>query len=161
MHHLSPYMTEAVEFHHIIDKYAPGEKDEDWVPKLAVEGNWLVFTADAGKNSKDGFKLPDLCAENNLVHILLSGKLHQMTMFDKINWIGLGWPLVEKQVYCSAPGSRFQMRLVSSKGGLALTIGLNQVEIQSMADRQIASLAKRELHKAKTKTTLAATTTQS
>ena len=148
MHHLLSYMTEPVELYHMVDKYASGDKDEVWIPKLAVEDNWLVFTADAGKNSKEGFKLPDLCAENQITHVLLSGKLHQMVVFEKINWIGLGWRLVEERVYGSIPGSRFKMRLVSSRGGQALTIGLDQVEVQSLADRQIASLAKKQAYKA-------------
>lgn len=148
MHHLLTYAIQGVELHHIIDKFFSGDKDENWIPQLASDGNWIVFTADAGKKSKDGFKLPDICAENHVTHVLLSGKLHHMKSIDKIGWIGLGWPLVEQKVYKSKPGSRFKMRLVSSKGGDSLTIAVVPIEIQTMADREIVRLEKKKAYRA-------------
>ncbi len=153
MHHLLAHVNQGVELNHIVDKFRSGDKDEIWIPRLANDGNWIVFTADAGKKSKDGFKLPDLCAENHITHVILSGKLHQLKGRDKIGWIGLGWPLVEQKVYNSAPGSRFKMRLVSSNGGAALTIAVVSVDIQTMADREIERRAKREAYQASTSAT--------
>lgn len=84
---LRELVPQGIEFYHLIDKYAAGDKDEDWIPKLRVEGGWVVITADAGKNSKVGQKLPDLCVIHQVTHIILKGQFHHKTTLEKSDLI--------------------------------------------------------------------------
>lgn len=141
MQSILPLASSDVELQHIVDKYEQGKKDEDWIPLLKSEGNWLVITSDAGKKSKVGQKLPDLCAEHKITHIILGNKLHNRPSSDKLTWIAAGWKLVE-DCFSKPPGSRFKLRLKEGQGD-SLTIALEPVKIVTIAERIAARLAKR------------------
>ena len=83
---------EKPEVRHLFD-YAPsGTYDEDWIPSLAP-GGWTVVTADGGRtpNKKRGEKLPQLCAQHSLTHILLSSYVHHRVTFEKLLIIMSVW----------------------------------------------------------------------
>ncbi len=142
MRQLLPLVSPNLEVHHLVDKFAQGEKDEDWIPRLGIEGGWVLITSDAGIYSKSGQKLPDLCAEHKVTHIILSGKLHKKTTVEKITWIAAAWPFVE-EVFSKPPGSRFRMRLKTPKGKTGMTIVVEPMPIKTMIERQHEKLARR------------------
>ena len=125
---LQEFVPPGVELHHIIDKYAAGDKDEDWIPKLGTEGGWVVITSDAGKNSKVGQKLPDLCVIHKVTHVILKGQLHHKTTLEKISLIAAAWPLLEN-VFLSTYGSRYFLRLRPKKGGQSLTLSVEPCKV--------------------------------
>ena len=135
MQKLKLLVSENIEFQHIVDKFASGEKDEDWIPKLGTEGGWVVITSDAGKHSRRGHKLPDLCSEYKVTHIILSNSLHQRTNLDKIKWLGAAWQYIEV-LHDKPPGSRFHMRLKSGKGKMSFTILVEPFKIQPRRQRR-------------------------
>jgi hypothetical protein len=83
------------EFRHIVDTFRAGEKDEIWIPRLGAEGDWIVITADAGTHSKRGRKLPQLCREYSVTHVVLSRTLHQRTVLEKVAALACIWPKIE------------------------------------------------------------------
>lgn len=56
--------------------------DDEWVPKLSVE-EWIVVSSDRGKQC-GGAKLPQVCAEHRVTHVLLSKAVHELSQFDKM-----------------------------------------------------------------------------
>ncbi|HUU83529.1 MAG TPA: hypothetical protein VM243_08500 [Phycisphaerae bacterium] len=81
---------EPVDVAHLLDLLGRhGEQDENWIPELADE-EWLVISADRGK--KPGPKLPLLCAEFGVRHILIKGALHNLKQFEKARAIIIVWP---------------------------------------------------------------------
>lgn len=115
MQKLRDFVPPEVELTHIIDKYTVGDKDEDWIPRLGTEGGWIVITSDAGRNSKKGQKLPELCLIHRVTHVILSGTLNQMPTLEKIKSIATAWAFFE-DVFSSPPGSRYFMRLKTQRG---------------------------------------------
>jgi hypothetical protein len=98
---------EQVEIAHILDFYEQGQVDDDvWIRNLP--NNWTVISADRGKR-KGGPKLPQICVEMKITHVLLSAKLHEMKQFQKIRMVLSLWPNLIS--VCGAPnGSRFSLR---------------------------------------------------
>lgn len=123
MQKLRDFVPPEVELTHIIDKYTAGDEDEDWIPRLGTEGGWVVITSDAGKNSKVGQKLPDLCLVHKVTHVILKGQLHHRTTLEKIGLIAAAWPLLGN-VFLSPHGSRYFLRLRPKKGGQSLTLSV-------------------------------------
>jgi PIN like domain len=107
-------MTDA-EFVHITDYFSQGVKDPDWIPRLAAEGGWVVISADAGKQSKKGDKLPELCWEFGITHVLLSTKLHLRSSAVKASAIASMWNQIEPLTKAT-PGSRYLLRYKETKG---------------------------------------------
>lgn len=128
MAQLYDFVPQEVELHHIIDKYTAGDKDEDWIPKLGTEGGWVVITADAGRNSKVGQKLPDLCFVHRVTHVILKGQFHHKTTLEKIKLIAEAWPRLEN-VFSSPQGSRYFMRLRNQKGGRPPTVTVDLCKV--------------------------------
>lgn len=75
---------EKPELGHVLEFTAMGTRDEDWIPRIANEG-WTVITADGGKtpNKQRGEKLPKLCAQYGVTHVILSSAIQTRTSFEK------------------------------------------------------------------------------
>lgn len=65
---------------HIFDRFPPGTRDDVWVPAIAQE-DWIVVSVDRGKSP--GPKLPNLCAQLGVRHILLAPGAAQLPQFEK------------------------------------------------------------------------------
>jgi hypothetical protein len=101
-------LTPPDEVAHVLDFYEPGTPDPEWLPRLAEEG-WIVITADRAKRS-GGPKLPFLCAQLGITHVLLSGRIHKQPQFEKAVCVASVWD--EIVAATAAPkGSRFILRL--------------------------------------------------
>lgn len=59
---------------HLFDFWAPGADDPDWIAFLQKEKDWIVITADRGKDPKKQ-KLPLICAKLKVTHISLTPAL--------------------------------------------------------------------------------------
>lgn len=68
---------------HLLDKFPAGTPDRLWVPTIADEGEWVVITADRGSQSNIEDKLPLVCRQLRVVHVLLSAGIHKRTAFFK------------------------------------------------------------------------------
>ena len=66
---------------HIKEYFDQSTPDDIWIPQIAKEG-WIVITADKAKRY-GGPKLPTICKNEKLTHILISGKLHNAPQFEK------------------------------------------------------------------------------
>lgn len=100
-HHLQPIVTHLIDF-----IGTAGESDAIWIPK-AAEANWTIVTGDsASKSARD--KLPDICAEYGVRHVIFSRAFCQLRQFEKVRAIVVLWPEFSR-VEESPPGSRFKI----------------------------------------------------
>lgn len=95
------------EVRHIFDFQESGALDEEWIPKMAQE-QWVILTADRGKKPSKGGKLPRLCSEFGVTHVLMTGTVHQRSLHEKIQTIVHVWGDLIR-LYLEPPGSRFQL----------------------------------------------------
>ena len=73
---------------HIFDRFPAGTHDEVWVPAIAKE-DWIVVSVDRGKSP--GPKLPRLCAQLGVRHILLAPTAARLPQFEKARAILRVW----------------------------------------------------------------------
>lgn len=100
---------EPSEVRNLLDVCPSGILDPEWLPKFQDQSDpWLIITADLGKRS-GGERLPDICRELGIRHVLLSGKLHQRRQFDKMRAIITVWPAL-KEAHAACPGARFKLQ---------------------------------------------------
>jgi hypothetical protein len=92
-----------------------GEKDRNWIPRIAKQGRWVVITSDCGKQSPHKDRLPRICAENNVTHLLLTQSIHRLPMQEKQEILFQKWEEIVG-LGDHPPGSRFYLRYVSVKG---------------------------------------------
>ena len=94
---------------HLFEYAPPGTRDEVWVPGLASDG-WTVITADGGHrpNKNRGAKLPLLCHQYSVTHVVLSSFVHNRTTFEKIVTIMSVWyQIVDIASDSSLAGKRY------------------------------------------------------
>jgi hypothetical protein len=105
------FSRDATEVRHIVDLRHGGRRDDEWVPEVAG-GDWLVLTCDRGKSA--GPKLPQLCREAGLTHVLVSGALHNSPQFEKARAVMVVWPALLAAAE-EAAGTRFSLRYSHSR----------------------------------------------
>jgi hypothetical protein len=59
---------------HISEFCGTGKDDEDWIPLLEREKDWIVLTCDRGRDAKKA-KLPLICARLGITHISMTPTL--------------------------------------------------------------------------------------
>lgn len=98
-----------VEVAHTIDRFGKSAKDAEWIPKIKDEG-WLLISEDRGKNSAAGDRLPQLCHQHKVTHILvLPALLKRGGQFEKMRALLAVWP--ELLVFANAtPGTRARLK---------------------------------------------------
>ena len=102
-------------FEHVCQRYSEGEKDPDWIPKLAADGNhWIVITSDGGKYGPH--KLPVLCKQFGL---------HHKETHVKVGALLELWEQIEN-VRKAKPGSRFNLRYKQFKVNIGLKLVLEE-----------------------------------
>ena len=108
---VATFSRDIADVRHIIDLRHGGRRDDEWVPEVAG-GDWLVITCDRGKSA--GPKLPQLCREAKLTHVLMSGSLHNSPQFEKARAVLVVWPAL---VAASAEiaGARYSLQYSHSK----------------------------------------------
>ena len=100
------------EFVHITELTAAGTSDADWVAMIGHDSSWVVLTADGGKKSATGQKLPQLLRTWKIKFVLFSPKMHKLKSSEKQAILIDLWG--EIQAVASAPlGSEFALRLTS------------------------------------------------
>jgi hypothetical protein len=93
----------------VVDMFGEGAKDLEWIPTIAKK-RWVVLTNDRAKQC-GGAKLPIICAENGITHILMSASIHDKKQFYKAAIILQLWDDIVK-VRDAPPGSRFKMQFL-------------------------------------------------
>lgn len=78
---------------HLTECYAPGTPDDKWIPLLEKETDWVVVTADDGGGSKKA-KLPIVCAQLGVTHIVMTPTLHQSPYKEHKQAILTLWPQI-------------------------------------------------------------------
>jgi hypothetical protein len=102
------------EFVHLCDYFRQGIPDREWIPEAAGKG-WLVITGDSGKQSSRGSKLPDLCREHAITHVMIGPRLHHQPGIVKRVVLSELWPRIEL-LPGEPQGARFRIVLRSKSG---------------------------------------------
>ena len=103
---------------HLLDlEDKQGITDDVWLPTL-VDEKWVVITADQGR--RGGPKLPRVCRDLGITHVLIRGKLHHARQFEKARAIVLVWPELVS-ISDAPPGTQFRLQLVHSTPKLIKT----------------------------------------
>jgi hypothetical protein len=98
-----------VEIAHVLDRFPRGTLDRDWIPQIASE-SWLVVSADRGRGSAKGGKLPFLCRELLVTHLVLGSGFNKRSMHFKMQEIVAKFERIA--AICQAPrGSGFSISL--------------------------------------------------
>lgn len=92
-----------------------GTKDAEWVPKISQD-EWVVISADRGKSNR-GQKLPRLCKDFGVRHVLLSNRIHELKQFAKIRAILSVWDGLFG-VMNSPAGTRFLLKIHDGRASL-------------------------------------------
>ena len=94
------------EVQHILDIYnQQGTKDDDWIPFIGSHG-YIVITQDLGRSA--GAKLPKLCVDYGITHVLLSPSMGRRKKLEKLlSILSVWYDLIG--LAGEAPGSRFQI----------------------------------------------------
>lgn len=111
---LAPLLGEFPEtpvIKHVLDYFQSGSSDAEWIPQVARE-DFIVISFDRGRRY-GGPKLPQICAEYGVTHVLVSGKLNQRKQADKIRAIMEVWTDLAA-LADAPPGSRYLLRLTSA-----------------------------------------------
>jgi hypothetical protein len=92
---------------HLSDIIAEDEKDDPiWIPKLTKIG-CVVVSADRGKHSGPFERLPRICSECGVTHILFSARMHHKASgFERARAIIVLWHDIVAACK-GAPGSRY------------------------------------------------------
>ncbi|NQT37489.1 MAG: hypothetical protein HQ581_08375 [Planctomycetes bacterium] len=93
----SPDSSATVQHKLKFHDHGEGIWDEVWIPEAAKEG-WIVISADRGKKGgrKKGEKLPRVCRDFQVTHVLMSGGMMKRKQFDKIlSILSVWYPLLD------------------------------------------------------------------
>jgi hypothetical protein len=95
----------------VVETQRSGIADKVWIPKIAAEGGWIVISADRGKSNREKFseKLPYLCRAHRVTHVLLSARVHELTLFAKGQALVAVWAEFLK-VKSAVAGTRFMLK---------------------------------------------------
>lgn len=95
---------------HLFGKFSEGMPDAKWIPELSKEGGWIVISSDRGTHSRKDERLPLICRELDVTHVLLSASLHRRNMYYKSLAITTCLPsLIDAASY--PPGTGFSLSL--------------------------------------------------
>lgn len=94
---------------HVFQIADPGTNDIDLIENLD-RGNCIIISGDAGRDMP---RLPHVCQQNNITHIILSAGVHQATKFERARAVIILWPKI-LDTFIAPPGSRYQILKDSS-----------------------------------------------
>jgi len=102
---------------HIFQIAEPGTNDSEWTNNLG-HGNCIVISGDQGKKRP---RLPEICQQKNITHIILSSNVHKETKFERARAIIILWPKI-LDTFADSPGSRYQIQKDSSRTSYCMVL---------------------------------------
>jgi hypothetical protein len=100
------------ELSHINDHNFSGLEDDEWLKKVK-DDNWIIVSCDRAKRY-GGPKLPIICKELGIRHILVSSGLHKDKQFEKARAVVYTWPEI-LGINNFPKGSKFVLRYNTSR----------------------------------------------
>lgn len=89
---------------HIFEVSKEGEADDQWIVKING-GERIVISGDQGRTKP---RLPTVCKQQHITHIILTPHVHRMQKFERARAIIVVWPQI-LETFTAPPGSRFQI----------------------------------------------------
>lgn len=102
---------ETITAKHLSELATPGTEDDIWIPQIA-SGDWIVVSGDRAKRC-GGAKLPNVCVQHKVSHVLLSSTLHNSPSFEKLRAILYVWPCL-CAIMTRPRGLRFDLKCSQS-----------------------------------------------
>lgn len=121
-----------IEVAHLTSYFPANTPDESWISTISEEG-WIVITADRGKHSRVGEKLPELCLDYQITHVLMSKSINQMSNYHRVAAIIEN---LDGIILCdeAKKGSRFHLR--GTQGKAIATLAQVEVQIPEVSKKQ-------------------------
>lgn len=94
---------------HVFHNVDPGTNDTDLIDSLD-RGDCIIISGDTGRDEP---RLPQVCQQKNITHIILSSSVHHATKFERARAVVMLWPKILK-TFDAPPGSRYQIQKDSS-----------------------------------------------
>jgi hypothetical protein len=131
------------EYAHVVSKYRQGIVDEELIPKVAAEGGWTVITSDKGRQPGDKHKMPQLCLDFGVRHVMVSQTILKMKLDERVELFVFSWPLFIKAA--EDDGLRYSMKLLTSKRLLARGVGIDLIQPKMKGNNVIKTVGQLEI----------------
>ncbi len=92
---------------HLTNYFIPGTPDQDWIPEVKDQG-WIIVSQDKGSKGRN--KLPQICSESKITHIILTKAVGRLKQVQKANAIFSLWEDIKK-CYSHPSGTRFRLKM--------------------------------------------------
>jgi hypothetical protein len=102
---------------HLMENFAPGTPDPDWLAPLREDRTWIVITKDAGVKSPD-HKLPLICREWGITHVVFTGGIIGGGYAVQKQALAAVWPQLFL-LHRLPPGTQVKLGQVQRKGNVA------------------------------------------
>jgi hypothetical protein len=99
---------------HFFSKFAPGVQDAVWIPQIAREEGWIVVSADRGKHSRQGAKLPQICSAFGVTHVMLTAALAKRNWYYKSLAFESHWAELLAMAQCPK-GTGFKLSIAGER----------------------------------------------
>jgi hypothetical protein len=104
-------INESADVAHLFDLFPPSVRDSEWIPAIAPQ-DWVIVTSDRGKRGNVANRLPLLCVQHRVTHVMLSRGMNKRTVSFKISAIQQNW--VDLLAAAQSPkGSAFSLYFAS------------------------------------------------
>lgn len=104
-----------IELRHLMQDWASGTGDYDWLAPLREDRTWIVITKDAGKNSPTE-KLPLICREWGITHVTFTAGIINAGFTEQKNALVGVWKLLFHLDRLAA-GTQVKLGHSQSRGG--------------------------------------------
>jgi hypothetical protein len=106
-----------LEIRHVLDDWAAGTPDSQWLETLREDSSWIVITKDAGRNSAQE-KLPLICREWGITHVVFTPGIISKGFASQKNAIAGIWEQLF-HLHRLPPGSQVRLGESSQKGDVS------------------------------------------
>jgi hypothetical protein len=96
-------------FVHLRERFAPSAPDQEWLPVLASEGDWIVVSGDVRISKSEKLREAWKEAAPKLTTFFLAPGWTNHTIWEQAWRIVRWWPLILEQANRVAAGARFMV----------------------------------------------------
>ena len=97
----------------LVDKVPASTLDVEWIPRLGIDGDWVVVTGDLRIKKKPQERLVWKAAK--LTTFFMADSFTNVPDWEQVRWIIDKWPLIVDQAKLVSPGAAFLVPRRSGK----------------------------------------------
>ena len=113
----------------LTDYHAKGTDDGVWLKEISADPSWVIITADTGRQSGQGPRLPNICRELGIRHVLLGSSMHSKKSTEKASILATVWDQIAA-IAERPPGTRFRVTVRTGRADDSPTINVDEIPIE-------------------------------